>query len=192
MLAVDLITSHEDSLNLSLSDIDKHIRALDSPDDTGQNLIFLFGKLLDGNVPLDLLESLHNNLFRGLRRNPPEVLGRNLFGQNVSDFRGFLDFPRLLESNFAVGVGDFLYIRLDSIDLNGILFGIQLDRNSRRGTEILFISKDERALQRLDESLLPDALFPLEVLKSQKEILINHNNLRYKCTLLTARPKNRA
>jgi hypothetical protein len=80
-------------------------------------------------LQLGFAHPLEDNLLRGLRRDPPEILHRHEVADLVPQLRTGINPQRILQRNFGLWVGDRLHdlLERDDFDLSGLRVEVDLD-----------------------------------------------------------------
>ena len=121
------------------------------------------------------MQFLQDDLLCRLRGDPAELLGDKLLVHEVARLVTLFDLLGFGEGDLLFGVGHFLHGRADRVVLDAVFLGADADVHvARADVVLLFIRRNERVAERLDEDLFADPLFRFQIRQSLKELFANH------------------
>ena len=125
------------------SEIENHIRAIETPDRSADDLARAILELLINHFFLDLADALHHRLLRGLGGDASKILRRHFHFHFVADRRVRIDLARLGNGNLVRRIGDV--IDHEQFGQGADLAGLRIDIDAKiaRGARHSFSKRKE-------------------------------------------------
>ena len=141
--------------------------------DRGQDLVLLFGILLEDRALLRLADALHDDLLRGLRCDAAEFLRIRFLLQHVADLEEGVDLPRRGEGDLRQRIFNVFHNGLGGPDLDLTGFAVEIGADVAVRIIIFLVGTDQRRLDRVRKDVDGDAAFFADQLQGCDELGIH-------------------
>ena len=121
--------------------------------------------VIDG-IPLRFTDALHDNLLRGLGRDPPEILRDHFLFNDIANLIFFINGMGFIQCQFVIVIHD-VFIRndfFDHIDTDVPGHPVDLHSDILRIRVILLICRDERLFDGVQQGFFRNIFFSLQII----------------------------